>query len=126
MVLKTQILQREHVFAGSRYGLGLGQVVRRLLCGLVLGGSFVGGSAWAQLPESATIDPATLEQELRGEEVSEEATAQKAKLTDEGLEKLDTAAQALFVNAAETVVAIDGGSGVIKLSEWTGKKIPGC
>jgi len=145
--MKTQILKNERTWFGGKLGFDLGWAVRCWLCGMVLVGS-VGANGWAQLPESASIDPATLDKEMfdkevRDEEVAdkevrdeemvdkemvdkemvdkemfaedllEEAGAQKTGLTVEALKQLSADAQSLLVRAAEAVVSIDGGSGVI-------------
>ena len=165
--MKTQILKNERTWFGGKLGFDLGWAVRCWLCGMVLVGS-VGANGWAQLPESASIDPATLDKEMfdkemfdkevrdkevrdkevRDEEMAdkemvdkemvdkevvdkevvdkevvdkemfaedllEEADAQKTGLTVEALKQLSADAQSLLVRAAEAVVSIDGGSGVI-------------
>jgi len=61
--MKTQILKNERTWFGGKLGFDLGWAVRCWLCGMVLVGS-VGANGWAQLPESASIDPATLDKEM--------------------------------------------------------------
>ena len=102
--MKTQILKR----SDGKQGFGPGRAVRSLLCGVVSVASLVGANSWAQLPESATIDPAAIE-----EAGLPETAAEKTELTVEVLKQLSADTQSLLVNAAETVVSIDGGSGVI-------------
>ena len=166
--MKTQILKRERTWSGDRQGFDLGRAVRSLLCGVVLVGSLVGTSSWAQLPESAMLDPAALEEALLGnmelekkllkeglleeerlkkellekkvggelggvgeglvdeklvEEMPDlavidkatlgETSASKSDFSVEALKQLSADAQSLLARSADTVVSIDGGSGVI-------------
>ena len=69
LVMKTQILKNERTWFGGKLGFDLGWAVRCWLCGMVLVGS-VGANGWAQLPESASIDPATLDKEMFDKEMS--------------------------------------------------------
>ena len=87
LVVKNQILKRERTWSGGRQGFGMGQAIRSLLCGVVSVGSLVGTNSWAQLPESAVIDPAALEEAVLDNTELEKELLKEGLLEEERLKK---------------------------------------
>ncbi len=65
----------------------MGQAIRSLLCGVVSVGSLVGTNSWAQLPESAVIDPAALEEAVLDNTELEKELLKEGLLEEERLKK---------------------------------------
>ena len=79
----------------------MGQAIRSLLCGVVSVGSLVGTNSWAQLPESAVIDPATLRQA-----VLDNLTIEKEELLKEELVDKTTPGEELVEETLDRAVVI--------------------
>ena len=99
LVVKNQILKRERTCSGGRQGFCMGQAIRSLLCGVVSVGSLVGTNSWAQLPESAVIDPATL-----GQAVLDNLTIEKEELLKEELVDKTTPGEELVEETLDRAV----------------------
>lgn len=114
--MKNQIVRWKHSLFGeqaSGLSFDFGWAIRVLICG-VLVGCFAETNGWGQLPESATLNQAALNQAaLEEAEQGDDPTVPKNDLTVETLKQLSTNAQSLLGSAAEAVVSMDGGSGVI-------------
>ncbi len=112
MALKTQV-EEMRCSSACRRAFSLCWFVLGLL--LFLGG---GSSVWAQSPSNDVSEDATLNGAMPSETSPDQAqdagsSPQKSELTVGGLKQLSADSQAVFASVAESVVAMDGGSGVI-------------